>query len=230
MFKIQYRRAVCPLALLAAVACSAQTLKLRTPEERDQQDKATAIQAETHAAAPAPVTVDMNVPTGTPVKVALDSEVRVRRVGQPIHGVTVEPVYAFNKLLIPVGTGVTGKVSAVDGVSKKVRVMQAMDGNFSPVRAVHVQFDQLQMADGKQLPIQTVTSPATASVLKFVSANAKASEKEQGGECCVEESGRSEAADPSAMEQPAAADPRAGENAQTEKAADRAAARASAIH
>ncbi|MGC2476795.1 MAG: hypothetical protein WA485_20845 [Candidatus Sulfotelmatobacter sp.] len=177
MFKIQYRRAVCPLALLAAAACSAQTLKLRTPEERDQQEKAAAIQAETHAAAPAPVTVDMNVPTGTPVKVALDSEVRVRRVGQPIHGVTVEPVYAFNKLLIPVGTKVTGKVSAIDGVSKKVRAMQAMDGNFSPVRAVHVQFDQLQMADGKQLPIQTVTSPAAAGVLKFVSANAKDQKK-----------------------------------------------------
>ena len=43
----------------------------------------------------------MSVPSGTPIKVALDSEVRIRQVGQPIHGKTTDPVYAFDKLLIP---------------------------------------------------------------------------------------------------------------------------------
>ena len=85
----------------------------------------------------------MSVPSGTPIKVALDSEVRIREVGQPIHGKTTEPVYAFDKLLIPVGTPVNGKVSAIDAVPKKIRTLQAMDANFSPVRAVHVQFDEL---------------------------------------------------------------------------------------
>jgi hypothetical protein len=163
--------------MLTAVACSAQTLKVRTPEERNQQEKEQqekAAAGQTTATPPAPVTVNMDVPAGTPIKVALDSEVRVRRVGQPIHGKTIEPIYAFNKLLIPVGTTVTGEISAIDGVSKKVRTLQAMDGNFSPVRAVHVQFDELHMADGKQMAIQTVTSPAPGGVLKFVPANAKA--------------------------------------------------------
>ena len=119
----------------------------------------------------------MNVPAGTPIKVALDAEVRVRQVGQPIHGRTTEPVYAFDKLLIPVGTGVRGKVSAIDGLPKKKRTLDAMDGNFSPARAVHVQFDELEMADGRKLAIQTVASPAPDGVLKFVSANAKADKK-----------------------------------------------------
>ena len=44
---------------------------------------------------------------------------RVRRVGQAVHGKTVEPVYAFDKLLIPAGTVVTGKVSAIDAVPGK---------------------------------------------------------------------------------------------------------------
>ena len=168
---------VCGMALSAGLlilmsgAGLAQTLKLRTPEERKEEGRP-AIQE-----IPEPVTVPMSVPAGTPIKVALDSEVRIRDVGQAIHGKTTEPVYAFDKLLIPVGTTVTGKVSAIDTVPKKVRTLDAMDGDFSPVRAVHVQFDELVMADGRHLPIQTVASPAPNGVLRFVPANAKEKKK-----------------------------------------------------
>ena len=119
----------------------------------------------------------MSVPAGTPIKVALDSEVRIRYVGQSIHGKTTEPVYAFDKLLIPVGTEVTGKISAIDTVPKKTRTLEAMDGNFSPVRAVHVQFDELVMAGGRRVAMQTVASPAPNGVLRFVPANSKAEKK-----------------------------------------------------
>jgi hypothetical protein len=123
------------------------------------------------------VSVAMSVPAGTPIKVALDSEVRIREVGQPIHGKTTEPVYAFDKLLIPAGTEVTGKISAIDTVPKKTRTLEAMDGNFSPVRAVHVQFDELVMAGGRRVTMQTVASPAPNGVLRFVPASSKAEKK-----------------------------------------------------
>jgi hypothetical protein len=48
--------------------------------------------------------------------------------------------------------------------------MQAANGNFSPVRKVHVQFDELVMADGKTVALHTVASPAPDGVLRFVSA------------------------------------------------------------
>src|SRR4029077_8667687 len=38
---------------------------------------------------PAPTLIPLSVPTGTPLKVALDQEVRVRNVGQPVHGKVV---------------------------------------------------------------------------------------------------------------------------------------------
>ena len=121
---------------------------------------------------PAPTSsIPLTVPPGTPLKIALDSEVRVREVGQAIHGKTTEPVYAFDRLLIPAGTVVNGKVSAIDGVPAKTRVMDATDGNFSPARHVHVQFDELVMADGRHVALQTVASPAPDGVLRFVSAN-----------------------------------------------------------
>src|SRR5579863_2217556 len=160
--------------LVSAVGGAGQTLKPRPPAGQEQP-------AKSNAAAPQPeapaVTVAMTVPSGTPIKVALDSEVRIREVGQPIHGKTTEPVYAFDKLLIPVGTTVNGKVSAIDSVPKKVRTLDALDANFSPRRNLHVQFDELVMSDGRRVPLQTVASPAPDGVLRFVSANEKTKQK-----------------------------------------------------
>ena len=170
---VSLRRSGCAVGLLLVATgwSVGQTLKLRPPAGQDakQEAKEPAIEAEA-----APVMVPMSVPSGTPIKVALDSEVRIREVGQPIHGKTTEPIFAFDKLLIPVGTPVNGKVSAIDAVPKKIRTLQAMDANFSPVRAVHVQFDELVMSDGRRVPIQTVASPAPDGLLRFVPANEKA--------------------------------------------------------
>ncbi len=161
-------------AVLLMFICSTwlwgQTLKARPAEPTPQPSNSVPL--------PAPVSsIPLTVLPGTPLKIALDSEVRVREVGQAIHGKTTEPVYAFDKLLIPAGTVVNGKVSAIDGVPAKTRVMDATDGNFSPARHVHVQFDELVMGDGRHVVLQTVASPAPDGVLRFVSANEKAEKK-----------------------------------------------------
>ncbi len=179
MRRISLKRAGCAAGLLLMTTgwSLGQTLKVRPPADQDaEQGKAEPAPKDLAAQAIAgpPVTVPMSVPSGTPIKVALDSEVRIREVGQPIHGKTTEPVYAFDKLLIPVGTPVNGRVSAIDAVPKKIRTLEAMDANFSPVRRVHVQFDELVMADGRRVLMQTVASPAPDGVLRFVPANEKA--------------------------------------------------------
>src|SRR4030088_3759520 len=101
-----------------------QTLKPRPAQE---QHPANAIQTMTSAPL---VTVPMSVSAGTPIKVALDSEVRVKAVGEVIHGKTTDPVYAFDKLLIPAGTAVNGRIAAIDDVPKAVRVQSALNANF----------------------------------------------------------------------------------------------------
>jgi hypothetical protein len=176
------RRIVLGRTLLVASLCCgvsiAQTLRARPPVGTQQPNEGTpASQRTTENLEGAPVTVPMSVEAGTPIKVALDSEVRVRKVGQVIHGKTVEPVYAFDKLLIPTGTVVNGKVSAIDSVPGRTRAMDAADGNFSPARHVHVQFDELVMGDGRAVALQTIASPAPDGVLQFVSANEKAEQK-----------------------------------------------------
>ncbi|MGB0009086.1 MAG: hypothetical protein WA474_19350 [Candidatus Sulfotelmatobacter sp.] len=169
------RRSVFGLAVLTVGLCGglslAQTLKPRPPSATSQNDNSPALQKEQKSVEVAPIMLPMTVEAGTPIKVAIDSEVRIRAVGQTIHGRTTEPIYAFDKLLIPVGTMVNGKVSAIDPVPKMTRTMQAANGNFSPLRKVHVQFDELVMADGGHISLHTVASPAPDGVLRFVSAN-----------------------------------------------------------
>ena len=171
MRRISFERVSWAVVLLLASHWSVgQTLKIRPSTEPSTEPSTN----DTQPIQASLVSVPMSVLSGTPIKVALDSEVRIRNVGQPIHGKTTEPVYAFDKLLIPAGTPVNGKVSAIDGVPKTTRTLEAMDGNFSPVRQVHVQFDELVMPDGRLLPMHTIASPAPNGVLRFVPANEKA--------------------------------------------------------
>ena len=168
------RRSVFALTVLMVELCGlgvGQTLKPRPPAGTPQNQDKPATQVESESANGPPVMMPMTVVEGTPIKVALDSEVRIRTVGQTIHGRTMEPVYAFDKLLIPVGTVVNGRVSAIDPVSKTARTMQMMNGNFSPVRKVQVQFDELVVSDGRSIALHTVASPAPDGVLRFVSAD-----------------------------------------------------------
>src|SRR4029077_13209493 len=90
-----------------------------------------------------PGTIPLEVPAGTPLPVVLDKEIRIQKAGQPIHGKIAEPVYAFDKLVVPAGSDVTGTISRIGGVSALKRTASALNADFSPARDVQVVFDQL---------------------------------------------------------------------------------------
>ena len=121
--------------------------------------------------------VKLTVAEGTPLEVALDREVRVARNGQPVTVKVVEPVYAFDKIVIPVGAVVTGKIDRIDSVSNGKRTMAALNADFTPARKVHLVFDQLILPGGKTIPIQTEVTPGTGQVLQLITAGGKSSEK-----------------------------------------------------
>jgi hypothetical protein len=114
-----------------------------------------------------PGSIALEVPAGTPLPVVLDKEVRIQKTGQPIHGKIAEPVYAFDKLVVPAGSEVTGSVTRIAGVSALKRIYAALDTNFSPSRDVEINFDQLVLPGGRRLPLHTQVSPASQGVLEF---------------------------------------------------------------
>jgi hypothetical protein len=114
--------------------------------------------------------IDLTLPKGSALEVVIDREVRVRTVGQPIQGHLIEPVYAFDKLVLPAGTEVSGRISEIASVSASRRTLAALDANLTPSRQITVEFTELSLAEGKHIPIQTTVAPGSGQVIRFVTA------------------------------------------------------------
>lgn len=99
--------------------------------------------------------IGLVVQAGRPLRVALDKRVRVKRVGQPVTGILAEPVYAYDRIVLPAGTKVLGHVENFQRVSRKARVLAILNGDFTPLRKVILQFDSLVLDDGSEIPLRT---------------------------------------------------------------------------
>jgi hypothetical protein len=117
-----------------------------------------------------PQIVELDVSAGTPLPVVLDKEVRIRKTGQEIHGKIAEPVYVFDKLVVPAGSDAVGKVTRISGVAALKRTYAALNSDFTPVRDVEITFAQLRLPGGNEIPIHTRVSLAPKTTLEFVTA------------------------------------------------------------
>ncbi|HVB55679.1 MAG TPA: hypothetical protein VNE63_04490 [Candidatus Acidoferrales bacterium] len=122
-------------------------------------------------------TILLTVPTGTAVQVVLDKEVRIEKVGQPICGHVVQPVYAFDRLVIPVGSQVVGQITKIDRISGSKRAIEAFDADFTPARKIEIEFNTLSLPDGKHIAVQTAVTPGSGQVIQFVSASGSQNQK-----------------------------------------------------
>jgi hypothetical protein len=115
-------------------------------------------------------TLALSVPKGTPVEIALNQNIRVKKAGEEIHGQVVQPVYAFDRLVIPAGAQANGRIRNIEGLSREKRVFGILNGDLTPARNVEVEFTELQLADGKRIPIQAVITPGSGQSITLVSA------------------------------------------------------------
>src|SRR5258706_9946564 len=129
----------------------------------------------------ASATVPLTIPTGTPLRIALDERARINHAGEPVHGKVVETVYAFDQEVIPAGSVATGHVKSIAPVSGVKRTMAYMNGDFTPFHGYEVVFDMVTLPDGRQVPIATTVMPGTADVVHLVSNPAKQQEKGAAG-------------------------------------------------
>jgi type IV secretory pathway VirB10-like protein len=119
-----------------------------------------------------PQTIGLTVPKGTPMQVALDQELRVRRVGQAVHARVVEPLYAFDKLVVPAGTEVLGRITNVEQLTKWKRTSAALNADLTPGRKVEIEFSELVL-NGKHFPVRTSVTPGSGQVLQFIATSEK---------------------------------------------------------
>jgi hypothetical protein len=89
-------------------------------------------------------------------------------------------VYAFDQVVVPAGSKVTGKIVGLGRVSGKGRTLAALDADFTPEREVQVEFDDVLLPGGKDLPIKTSVTPGSGEILQFV-VSPDDKEKKKGG-------------------------------------------------
>jgi hypothetical protein len=90
--------------------------------------------------------VPVQIPAGTPLPVQLREHVSMKR-GEPLEGHLLYPVYVENRLVIPAGSIVRGRVIALND-DRSRRIHARLWGDFTPFHVPVVRFDELVMPDG----------------------------------------------------------------------------------
>ena len=121
---------------------------------------------------------ELVIASGRPLRVALDERVTVKRVGQPVTGVLIEAVYAYDRVVFPAGVRVLGHVSAIEDAPKMTRAKAWLGGSFVPMRQVTVSFDTVVMDDGVQIPVETVITGTPSRVKRQVAGGGRKEEEQ----------------------------------------------------
>ena len=67
----------------------------------------------------------------------------------------LEPVYAFDREVIPAGIVVRGRVSRIESITKWQRFRTILGGDFTPLHRTEVEFTELVMPDGRTVALDT---------------------------------------------------------------------------
>jgi len=87
-----------------------------------------------------------------------------KRAGAPVQAKLLEPIFAFDREVIPAGTVVLGTVSRTQPVGKWQRMTAILNGDFTPLRRAQVEFTTLQLPDGRELSTHTVETMGLNSI------------------------------------------------------------------
>jgi hypothetical protein len=117
-------------------------------------------------------TVPLTVGAGVPLRVYLTQRL-TKRLGEPVHARLVEPVFAFDREVIPANTEVIGEVVRVDPVTKMRRATAIAGGDFTPLHDVKVQFTTMILPDNRRFSLQTAETLGLNSIYSPLLANKK---------------------------------------------------------
>jgi type IV secretory pathway VirB10-like protein len=112
--------------------------------------------------------IDLVVDAGRPLRIALDDRIRLTHAGESVTGTVTEPVYAYDRIVIPPGTRVRGHVTHIDAGTVYARARAYLGGNFSPPKHAELRFDALLLEDGREVAIDTVVKGGIANVTRNV--------------------------------------------------------------
>ncbi|HEU5335332.1 MAG TPA: hypothetical protein VFU27_05185, partial [Terriglobales bacterium] len=106
------------------------------------------------------------IKSGSMIEVKIDHQVRMRR-GKPVVAHTVYPLYLDNRLVLPAGTEVKGRIAQLRPVSRKTRLDALQHADFTPLHQAVLSFDSFVLPNGANVPVQASTSRGGIDVVRF---------------------------------------------------------------
>src|SRR6266481_6100124 len=110
---------------------------------------------------------DPPMPTQPVVPLRVNADVPLRlyitqrlsmRTGQIVRAKLLQPVFAFDRIVVPSGVEVEGRITGLDSAPKMIRAQAILGGDFTPLHKARVEFHTVLMPAGQRLPIRTVDS------------------------------------------------------------------------
>ncbi len=111
----------------------------------------------------AKIPVDLVVEAGTPLRLYITKRVSYRK-NSAVEAKLVEPVWAFDRIVIPAGTTVEGKLAEASPVPKTQRAMAMIRGDFTPLKIAKVSFSRIVLPGGREIAIDTQPSAGLSSI------------------------------------------------------------------
>ena len=109
------------------------------------------------------VNVPLVVSTGVPLRTYVTKRLRMR-INEPVQARLIDPIYAFDRIVVPAGADLQGHVTKLDPIAKMKRVQAILNGDFSPLHFARVEFTTIVMPDGRTLPIHTEDSQGLLTI------------------------------------------------------------------
>jgi hypothetical protein len=124
---------------------------------------ASSLSAQQVATALPAVPIHLAVEEDTPLRLYLTKRVTYRK-GDPAVARFAEPVWAFDRIVIPAGTIARGQVTNLQMVPAMVRAMAIVRGDFTPLKRAQLSFNKLILPNGRELEIETRPADGLASI------------------------------------------------------------------
>jgi len=82
-----------------------------------------------------------------------------------VHATVVEPVYAFDREVIPVGTEVEGSITGFERAGKWKRISSMLGGDFTPLNQPQITFQTLVLPGENRIAIETFVVPGNEKIV-----------------------------------------------------------------
>jgi hypothetical protein len=101
------------------------------------------------------VAVPLTVSSGVPLRAYIDHRIGIHQ-GTPVHAILIEPVYSFDRIVVPAGSRLDGQIGEVEPVPWTTRLFAMLNGDFTPLHRAKVSFDELEAPGASPRKIQTM--------------------------------------------------------------------------